>query len=331
MKFSIDDPVYIVSNQEEGRIVEFIGADMAKVMVNNSVYHVYLEDLEHPYLRWFQQKSKNITAPAFGDQIRPEKAGRKTSGLEDGHYLLFFPVYQISEFDERIEKCRIYLLNESDRKLSIRYLCRIGTLPVFELGTEIIPHTELYLHDLNFEQLASSPSFQVHLRDSSKESMRSDSESTLKARKLQIELDKLQEENKAFFYLPLSRDLKEETGPYPDDIHHKVAHKTPQRTIRTEKRKSPTEVDLHIDRLLPEYRGLSASEILNIQLKACRDALDLAIITHQQQLILIHGIGNGVLKQRIFEILNQTHQIREYVNEFDHRYGYGATKVIFHG
>ena len=58
MKFSIGDPVYIKSNDEEGIIEEFIGKDMANVVVQSTNYHVYLEDLEHPYLRWFTQQNK---------------------------------------------------------------------------------------------------------------------------------------------------------------------------------------------------------------------------------------------------------------------------------
>ncbi|MBK7763914.1 MAG: hypothetical protein IPI46_11215 [Bacteroidetes bacterium] len=56
MKFSIGDPVYIKSNNEEGEIDEFIGSDMASVKVNNKLYHAFLDDLEHPYLRWFMKK-----------------------------------------------------------------------------------------------------------------------------------------------------------------------------------------------------------------------------------------------------------------------------------
>ena len=59
MKFSIGDPVYIKSNDEEGKIIEFISNDMAKVKTNDGAsYHVYLSDLEHPYLRWFLDKNK---------------------------------------------------------------------------------------------------------------------------------------------------------------------------------------------------------------------------------------------------------------------------------
>ncbi|MBK7763913.1 MAG: Smr/MutS family protein [Bacteroidetes bacterium] len=90
-----------------------------------------------------------------------------------------------------------------------------------------------------------------------------------------------------------------------------------------------TEVDLHIEQLIQHHHHLSSSEIIGIQLKACQQALDLAIATHQPTLILIHGIGKGVLKLEIIKLLNQTKHIKSYVNEFDVKYGYGATKVFF--
>jgi dsDNA-specific endonuclease/ATPase MutS2 len=74
---------------------------------------------------------------------------------------------------------------------------------------------------------------------------------------------------------------------------------------------------------------MGASAIMQVQLKAFQQALDLAIATRQASLIVIHGIGKGVLKNEISGILNQTNGIQRYVNEYDIRYGYGATKVFF--
>ena len=88
-------------------------------------------------------------------------------------------------------------------------------------------------------------------------------------------------------------------------------------------------MDLHIEKLVKDFRHLSPSLILEIQLKECRNAVDLAIATHQHALVLIHGVGNGKLKNEIHRMLKQTKNVKRYVYDFDSRYGYGATEVFF--
>ena len=74
---------------------------------------------------------------------------------------------------------------------------------------------------------------------------------------------------------------------------------------------------------------MKASEILEIQLRACQKALDLAHATQQQALVLIHGVGKGSLRQEIHRLLDQTIWVKKYVHGYDNRYGYGATEVFF--
>ncbi|MBU3677613.1 MAG: hypothetical protein FGM54_10620, partial [Chitinophagaceae bacterium] len=87
--------------------------------------------------------------------------------------------------------------------------------------------------------------------------------------------------------------------------------------------------DLHAEALGLDERRLSSGEILHLQLREAQKAIDLAMATHQKELILIHGVGKGVLKQELHRMLNQTKGGVGYVYDYDSRYGYGATRVIF--
>lgn len=57
MKFSIGDDIVLKRTGEEGRVVAIISKTMVEVEVNGTAFPVYTEDVEHPYLKWFTQKS----------------------------------------------------------------------------------------------------------------------------------------------------------------------------------------------------------------------------------------------------------------------------------
>jgi len=90
----------------------------------------------------------------------------------------------------------------------------------------------------------------------------------------------------------------------------------------------PDEVDLHIPELLDDYKNLSNSEILNIQVSVFRRSLEHAIQSKFQEITFIHGIGNGVLKNEIRRILNDEYSYLQFEDASYHRYGYGATMVM---
>ncbi len=77
-----------------------------------------------------------------------------------------------------------------------------------------------------------------------------------------------------------------------------------------------------------EWQHLSNFEILTIQLNTFEKYLELAIAHHQHNLIVIHGVGTGKLKDEIHEILNARREVRSYINQYDPRYGYGATEIF---
>ncbi len=86
------------------------------------------------------------------------------------------------------------------------------------------------------------------------------------------------------------------------------------------------EVDLHIEELVPNTKGLSNYEMLNIQLEKFEKELDAAMLKNMKKIIFIHGVGNGRLKQEILAILKATSGI-SYQDASYKEYGFGATQV----
>lgn len=336
MKFSIGDPVYVKKNDEEGVIDEFIGKDMASVKVNGKSYYVYLEDLEHPYLRWFTKvKTQERKKTPYIDQLSVEKSPKRSSTLSTGIYLVFMPVYKLDGFEEVVEKIKVFLYNETWYTYHFEYLNKVQQETIFGIDSVLEAEQQFYLHDISFEHMAQSPSFYYRFIDHDKPELDNESMLIIKPKKLFEKIDEIKFQNKAFFYFLLFEHLKprERKEVIVDNsaIKARTLNATPSGHFDFEHalKQSMIEIDLHIEKLVPDHRNMGASEILVVQMKACERALDLAIATHQHSLVIIHGIGKGVLRNEINSLLNQTKGIKRYVNEFDSRYGYGATKVFF--
>jgi hypothetical protein len=88
-------------------------------------------------------------------------------------------------------------------------------------------------------------------------------------------------------------------------------------------------IDLHIEKLTENWKHLSNFEILSIQLSEFEKYYHLAIVHHQPSLIVIHGVGEGKLRNEVHDILRLKHEVKSFVNQYHPRYGYGATEIYF--
>jgi hypothetical protein len=88
------------------------------------------------------------------------------------------------------------------------------------------------------------------------------------------------------------------------------------------------EIDLHIEELLDDYSNMSNAEIIHVQLTYFQNALDKAINEHFKKLIVIHGVGNGRLKQEVRALIAASTALKYYDASYA-RYGFGATEIVF--
>lgn len=85
------------------------------------------------------------------------------------------------------------------------------------------------------------------------------------------------------------------------------------------------EVDLHIHHLIDTAKGLSNHDILSFQLKTAKQQLEYAIHKKIPNVIFIHGVGEGILKQKL-KYLFRKYPVEVYEASFQ-KYGRGATEV----
>ena len=90
------------------------------------------------------------------------------------------------------------------------------------------------------------------------------------------------------------------------------------------------EIDLHIEELVANPVLLAPSDMLRVQIKRLEEALGEAALQDYDEMVLIHGIGNGTLKSAVIEALKMAPHVKSFESADPARYGNGATKVFFH-
>jgi len=87
------------------------------------------------------------------------------------------------------------------------------------------------------------------------------------------------------------------------------------------------EFDLHIEKLVPNFRGMSNFEMLTLQTETAKRQLEFAIRNRIPKIVFIHGVGEGILKAELDFLFGRYDQI--FFQEANYqKYGQGATEVF---
>ncbi|HKJ06987.1 MAG TPA: Smr/MutS family protein, partial [Flavobacteriaceae bacterium] len=87
------------------------------------------------------------------------------------------------------------------------------------------------------------------------------------------------------------------------------------------------EVDLHIEKLIKNTSKIDKIDALEIQLDTAKLKLDFAVRNRIPKVVLIHGVGEGILKTALNYLLNKYNC--EFYPASYKKYGLGATEVYF--
>ncbi|MCF6357286.1 MAG: DUF2027 domain-containing protein [Draconibacterium sp.] len=116
-----------------------------------------------------------------------------------------------------------------------------------------------------------------------------------------------------------------------DDFKKVIREKEAKPKIKKIPRKRTPEiieVDVHINELLDKTDGLSNREILGVQMDKVESEMRAAIQAGVKRIVFIHGVGQGILKQEIANLLKSKFKKYEFQDASFKEYGYGATLVI---
>jgi hypothetical protein len=87
------------------------------------------------------------------------------------------------------------------------------------------------------------------------------------------------------------------------------------------------EIDLHIEKLTKDSAKMGNAEILQLQLKTFEDSLDRAVAHGMDEIVFIHGVGNGILRMEIHKRLGKHPYVQFFKDAMREKFGYGATLV----
>lgn len=96
------------------------------------------------------------------------------------------------------------------------------------------------------------------------------------------------------------------------------------------KQEAVYELDLHIHELLDRFENMSNAQILQYQMECCRRFVKEAMDKRYPKVVLIHGVGQGVLRTEIHRWLDSQSNV-DYHDASYRKYGYGATEVFIRG
>ncbi len=88
------------------------------------------------------------------------------------------------------------------------------------------------------------------------------------------------------------------------------------------------EVDLHINELLDDTRGMSNKDMLDYQMEKFHKVMAENKENTNRKIVFIHGKGDGVLKSEILKALKRKYSWHTWQDASFKEYGYGATMVI---
>ncbi len=337
MKFQIGDKVTVLHSNEEAEVVEMINDKMVMVDVRGVKFPAYIDQLDFPYFRRFTEKN-NIPQKKekkFVDQLPVQKPAGKSNPL-DGVWLSFLPVSDTDEFgDEVVESLKIHLVNHTIQALHFQYRLFYSGKADFELQNDIPSGKDFYLHDIAFATLNDSPLFELDfsllMSDKTKAPLYERS-LKLKAKQVFRRIEEMRKKGDASFSYKLfdvyPDKALEEDKPDFQPLQGKEYKIYDASASRQHLEPAKYEVDLHIEKLTGAWSHLSNFEMLTLQLDTFNKYLDLAIAHHQHNLIVIHGVGSGKLRDEIHEILKTRREVRSFINQYDPRYGYGATEIF---
>lgn len=334
MKYQLGDTVLILHSNEEGEVVEIINDKMVLVDVDGVRFPVYTDQVDFPYFKRFTEKK--IVFPKkekiYIDNLKKEDVSKKYKE-SSGVWLSFLPVFNKDIFDDDVvERFKIYLINQTNEAYNFIYKMKFKGSPDFELSNTVLPFNEFYLHDLPFEEMNDSPKFEFDFTLSNPGKKRTSHFETsfkIKAKQLFQKIEEMKLKNEPTFSFLLFEKYPDKTEEIIPEYHYSSGQFYDASRLKEKLEPARSVIDLHIEKLMDKWKGLSNFEILTIQLNYFEKYYSLAVAHRQPNLIVIHGIGTGKLRDEIHEILKTKKEVRTFANQYHPDFGFGATEIFF--
>ena len=336
MKFQVGDRVLVLHSEEEGEVVDIINNKMVMVDVRGVRFPAYADQLDFPYYKRFTEKKLFVDKKKkYIDQLPSEKT-KEAVKPDEGVWITFLPVFDTDEFgDDVVELLKIHLVNRSPFAYQFVYHLEYAGKTSFELENLLNGFQDFYIHDISFESLNDNPSFAIDFTPVKPDQIKAshfESVLKLKAKQVFAKIEEIRKKGEATFSFRLFDKFPDKPAEPELDISNltNAGFKLYDASKARSNLKPPrSEVDLHIEKLTDNANSMSNFEIMSLQLQTLEKYIDINTAHHLPSMVAIHGVGTGKLRDEIHELLRLRKEVRSFVNQYDARYGYGATEIFF--
>ncbi|MDB5202829.1 MAG: hypothetical protein JWQ27_2238 [Ferruginibacter sp.] len=335
MKYEIGDKIIVLHSDEEGKVIDILNDQMVMIEVRGVKFPAYMDQIDFPYFKMFSQKKLVEKKKIHIDEVRREKLPAKKK-VKDGVFLSFVPVFDKDVFeDDVVEKLKIYLINYNEEAYHFDYKLYFTGESSFELKNSISGLSDFYLHDVSFDDMSDNPKFEFDFslqNEDKKKALHFEASVKVKGKQLFKKIEEIQAKNEPSFAYELFTHYPERLYEEKVDLSrlgHAGFRVYDAAKSRQNLPPARSVVDLHIEKLTDSWKHLSNFEILTMQLENFEKFYDLALAHRQPTLIVIHGVGEGKLRDEIHESLRLKREVKSFVNQFHPLYGYGATEIYF--
>lgn len=351
MNFKIGDKVRFLNEKGEGTVSKII---------NKTSLGITIEDgFEIPYLISelvliydgvkTEMKVKNTVHSSVSSEVKslqvqfPLEKGVKgiKKSEQEGIFVAFSPV-KINDIPN--SDINVWLINNTAYQLMFTYsLFKNGNFKTLETGSGKA-NESLLIETINRKDLSDFSTFKIDALffDSIEHKHQSPISEIVKLKPIKLYKENAFIENN---FIPenalimnvfrLNDYFEESNFQTKSDLtkilFQKQSHLNPVKKSKPHAINNPAyemEINLHIEELLDNYKGMSNAEIILVQLKHFQNALDIANTEHYRKLIVIHGVGNGRLKHEVRAILASCNNLKFYDASYS-KYGFGATEIVF--
>ena len=336
MKFQVGDKVLVLHSNEEGEVIDIINNKMVMVEVRSVKFPAYIDQLDFPYYKRFTEKKlfPQKKAKTYIEDVKKEKEPKHK--IADGVWLSFLPVIDIDEFgDDVVETLKVHLINHTEKVYQFVYHLEFFGKSEFDLKAELPAFRDFYLHDVPFEDMSDSPAFHFTFSLAAPQKGKADFHETnlrIKPKQLFDRIEEMKQKGGANFTYKLFDVYPDKIEVDKIDVGSLAAKGMKVYNIKEARQHLPparTVIDLHIEKLTDDWKGMSNAEILDIQLREFEKWYDIAIAHRQANFIVIHGVGKGRLRDEIHDLLRLKKEVKTFVNQYHPSFGYGATEIYF--
>jgi len=114
--------------------------------------------------------------------------------------------------------------------------------------------------------------------------------------------------------------------PTPKKVRAAYENPTGKKNRREKDAEGIVEIDLHLHQILDNERGMTSGEKLGYQLRYFERMLGGAIQNKKRKMIVIHGVGEGRLRDEVHNVLKHYPGVR-FRDADPRRFGSGATEI----